>query len=211
MKLDGSILRKTLFFIVAGAVLAGLVYLVIYLTDAGEVDIPLEEGKVFRYEGEYVSRGSQKSITMRAHPHKIVVERGFEDEGKNQFLVVFYSGDHRWHAFILMPGDDGLYMRMGKKLTMVLPRHVKRGMKWEFNHGNEVIRAQAGGVRTFDTPMGKIRAREIMYHLERRSRAAIWVNKDVGVVALYYSYLSEGASRSEANLQLVSTETLVED
>lgn len=197
-------INKIIIVLAVVALLAGVVYLVLYLTDAGEIVIPLKEGREWKYQGKYISKGGgSQEITMKAPPHSLVVERAFEFDGEKRYLLVFQNKDSRLYHARLVQNETGLYMIMGRnKKIMVLPRKIKRGMKWKFKIGSEVINAKVGKREKIETPMGQIKARKITYQSARRSRIFIWVDNEHGFVRIRYSFLGRGASRNIVDVRL---------
>lgn len=168
------------------------------------IDVPLQAGRVFVFSGKYTSTGAAgKKISMQAHPHRIVIEREFEIEGEKRYQVVFYIGDQAEFAFILTKNDQGLFHVMGrKKKTLLIPSHVKSGQTWKFQGGDQEVTGKAGGWKVLKSPYGTKEGREISLSTPRKTRIKLLFNNNTGPVALRYSYIMEGAGRSEADLYL---------
>ena len=99
--------------------------------------------------------------------------------------------------------ENGLYWVMGKKSKfLAIPRNVKKGQKWEYKVGSREITAKVGGTRKFKTGMGEVVGREISYRGGGKSFVRLWINNDVGIIAIEFSHLSDNSSRQEAKLIL---------
>lgn len=195
-------LKYIIAFAVVVILVAAAVFVLGYLNDKDELAIPLEQGKVYKYDGEYESKGSNKSIKMTAPQHRIVVERAFSVDDEERYLLVLYNGDIRWHAFIYYQDPTGFYTIQGRdKKIMIFPRFVKRGQTWKMNVGDEIITVKVEGRKKFKTPLGELWARELFFSSPQRTRIRLWINKTVGIVAIDYSYLG-GSNRNEAHLVL---------
>lgn len=170
--------------------------------------LPLEKDNTFTYSGELISQsGSGKKIKMTAPKHRIVVERESERDGKKYFIIAFYQGDYRLRAMSMIQDEEGLYWVMGKeKKFLAIPRNVKKGQKWEYKVGSREIKAKAGGTRKFKTGMGELVGREIFYKSGGKSFFKIWINNDVGIIAIEFSHISDGSNRQEAKLILQKQE-----
>lgn len=184
-----------------------LYLLLIPLSGCSQKDVmvlPLEEGTKYVYTGRYTSRGgSGKPITITSPEHTITVERSFEKDGEIRYLLAFYIGDHRESSFIVTQNQEGVFIVAGsEKKYLVIPRNLRSGQKWEYQAYDRQINVKAGGWKTFDTPMGTLQGREILLSTQDRTRIQLYINNDQGIIGLKYSYITQGANRSEADLYL---------
>lgn len=203
-------LKNVLIGIVALVFMASAYYIYDYYTDTDVLDIPLAEGMTFKYDGIYLTRGTQRTIEMEAPIHRLVVEREFEFEGEKRFLLALWIADQRVHAMILTKTPEGIFWVMGRnRKIFIIPRNVKRGQKWEFDIGSRHIKASVGKEREIETGTGVYKAREIFYQSNDRTRIRLWVEKSVGIVKIDFSSLGVsggGASREQAKLTLQEVE-----
>jgi hypothetical protein len=173
-----------------------------HVTDKEQFVLPLEEGADFIYTGEYITRSSQKTIRMEAPQHRIVVEREVIVDEKKRWILSFMIGEYKIHRFVLTMDENGLNILMGETRTLAIPAELKRGEKWEFNIGSQMFTGKTGAKRKIKTPAGIFNAREISFQTNTRTRITLWVHDQTGIVALNYSYIQDGSSRSEAELVL---------
>ncbi|MCD4784503.1 MAG: hypothetical protein K8T10_11835 [Candidatus Eremiobacteraeota bacterium] len=170
--------------------------------------LPLEKGDTFTYSGELISKsGSGKKIKMTAPKHRIVVKREYERDGRKFFIIDIYQGDYWIMAMSMSQEEEGLCWMMGKKSKfLMIPRNVKKGQKWECKIGSREIKATVGGTRKFKTGLGELVGREIFYNSGGKSFLKIWINNDVGIIAIEFSRISDSANRQEAKLILQKCE-----
>jgi hypothetical protein len=199
---------RNILVIIAMAGMAAALFLPSYLRSiTDELSLPLASGTVWKYQGEYVSSGGQKEIKMKAPEHRIVIERVTEMEGEKRYLLAFFNGDHRWQAFILAQDAKGLFMVQGRNhRIMVFPRKIFLGQKWNVNTGVDRFLGQAWGKKKFSSPIGELTGREVSFSNREGIRLKLWINPRMGITAIHYSYLGEGANRNTANLVLSSME-----
>jgi hypothetical protein len=182
--------------------IAAAFYIYFYINDTDELNIPLEVGTVYKYDGKYLTHGSQKTITMTAPEHKLIVERIIQDKGEKIYILAFWVGNQRVSAFALVRNEQGIFETSGGKRVLLIPAKVKRGQKWEFNYASSMVEAEVKRKEQIKTCQGTMNARRIFYQSQERHRVTLWVTNNVGFVAINYSYIQDGTSRAEANLCL---------
>ena len=184
-------------------ILVGLWYYFTYINDKEYISIPLKVKTAYIYKGKYITGGSQKKIEMEAPEHRIVVEREFNVSGEKRYLVSSWIGPVRAYALILYEGEDAIYVVMGKdKKIPVIPRHIHRGKKWEFDIGSRHFKGWAG-----KKVKGKYNARKIYLKSDAGTFVELGIDSNVGIVSIDYKYRG-GANFEEAKLFLKEVKNL---
>lgn len=194
-------------------ILPALFLFIFLFTGCSEDDtlnMPLKTGEVHVYSGTYKSMGGVgKAIILAAGEHRLIVEREFEFEGNKRHLLTFNRDNDRIFWVILTQQDDGIYAIFGRNSkNLLFPKNVKSGQSWKTKSGSRNIVTRIGGRKTFDTGLGKLEGREVSFTTNEGNNIKIWLNDTYGVIAIHYSYVLQGANRTEADLVLKKMELL---
>jgi hypothetical protein len=193
-----NFVKKILTFTLVILVLVSGFFIFTYLTDEENIVFPLETGTNYIYSGNYVVRGSDRTIKMDAPEHRIVIEREFLQNNEKCWIFSLRVTDSLLHSFILSKNNEGVFLITGGTKTLIIPAQVKRGQEWNFDVGSVTITGKAGGRKKIKTARGIYNAREIFFQSNTRTRIKIWLHPEAGIVAFDYSYINDASSRNEA-------------
>lgn len=176
---------------------AAVILYLVFRKQPVTLDIPLAEGNRWEYSSVIKRKALGKEISSPPFTHFIEIT-GTEDVKGIRCLRLEGKIENELIAFLYLTREsDGIYQVLsdsGKK-EMLIKKDAIRGDSWEFSFFNDTITMKVDGFDKKKTvPAGTFECNKLKFtgaDKNNNIRGTVWLNNNVGIVAMEYTYRAD--------------------